>query len=124
MPANEALRRWIEDGLKKSAKTQRGLARALNIDPACVTRIRQGTRRVALHEIEPAARYLGVSPPPAYQTRDCAVAVHRYIDLSPDLRDEVFQRAMDLGIEPEEFLARAVRGAIGLLGPRRGKDMR
>ena len=112
---------WIAVGLKETGKTQRGLAQALGVDPATINRVLKGKRRLRVDEIEPAARYLGIAPPRGYSF-ERSPASHDYIDLPAELRSVVLARAMDLGIAPEEFLARAVRAAFTLLGPRRGGD--
>ncbi len=54
---------WIRKGLERPGKTQVGLAKALGIAPQRVQDIVKDRRRVQVAEIEPAARYLGVTPP-------------------------------------------------------------
>lgn len=56
---------WIRRGLDKPGKSQRGLAAALDIDPAGVNRLLKGERQLKAAEIARIARYLGVEPPPA-----------------------------------------------------------
>jgi phage repressor protein C with HTH and peptisase S24 domain len=55
---------WIRRGLAKPDKSQRGLAKALGIDPAGVTRLLNGERQLKAAEIAKVARYLGEEPPP------------------------------------------------------------
>jgi phage repressor protein C with HTH and peptisase S24 domain len=54
---------WIRRGLGKPGKSQRGLAEALEIDPAGVTRLLKGERQLKATEIAKVARYLGESVP-------------------------------------------------------------
>ena len=118
--SSSLLAAWIAAGLEDTGRTQRGLARALGIDPATVNRIVKGKRRLRIDEIEPAARYLGVEAPNGFSARpSCAP---EDIDLPAELRSSVFIRATEMEIEPEEFLARAVRAALLVLGPRTGGD--
>lgn len=56
---------WIRRGLARPEKSQRGLAKALGIDPAGVTRLLAGERQLKASEIAKVARYLGLAPPPA-----------------------------------------------------------
>lgn len=49
---------WIRDGLKKPGKTQKGLAVALGVDPAAISRLLVGTRQLKAAEIEKAQIYL------------------------------------------------------------------
>ena len=49
---------WIRRGLEKPGKSQRGLAEALGIDPAGVTRLLQGKRQLKAAEIDKISRYL------------------------------------------------------------------
>jgi phage repressor protein C with HTH and peptisase S24 domain len=56
---------WIRRGLARPEKSQRGLAKALGIDPAGVTRLLAGERQLKASEIAKVARYLGLEPPPA-----------------------------------------------------------
>jgi phage repressor protein C with HTH and peptisase S24 domain len=55
---------WIRRGLAKPGKSQRGLAHALEIDPAGVNRLLKGERQLKAAEIARVARYLGEEPPP------------------------------------------------------------
>jgi len=121
MPRRHHTAAWIAAGLKQRDKTQRGLALALGVDPATINRILKGTRRLRLDEIEPTARYLGIEAPEGFAPTGHSPP-SAYIDLAPELRAAVMQRALDMGIEPQEFLARAVRSALTILGPRRGVD--
>lgn len=118
--SSNLLAAWIGAGLRDAGRTQRGLARALGLDPATVNRILKGKRRLRIDEIEPAARYLGVEAPNGFSPRACAAP--DYIDLPAELRSSVFRRATEMEIEPEEFLARAVRAALLVLGPQAGGD--
>jgi len=54
---------WIRRGLAKPGKSQRGLAQALDIDPAGVNRLVKGERQLKAAEIAKVARYLGEEPP-------------------------------------------------------------
>ena len=54
---------WIRDGLRRPGKSQRGLARALGINPSGVSRLLAGRRAIKLDEIEKIAAYLEVGPP-------------------------------------------------------------
>jgi phage repressor protein C with HTH and peptisase S24 domain len=54
---------WIRRGLGKPGKSQRGLADALGIDPAGVTRLLKGERQLKATEIAKVARYLGEAVP-------------------------------------------------------------
>src|SRR5262245_1928367 len=56
---------WIRRGLKKSGKTQTGLAQALGRSPSVVTSLLKGKRALKQREVGSVARYLGVSPPEA-----------------------------------------------------------
>lgn len=51
---------WIKEALNKSggAKTQRGLAQAMGLDPAVVNRLLKGKRVLKAHEIASAQAYL------------------------------------------------------------------
>ena len=112
---NDDILAWLNRGLAESGRTQRGLANALGVDPASINRLLKGKRKLRVDEIEPAARYLGIEAPNGYSSKGCASAP-AYIDLPPDLRLAVFAKAMDLGVEPEEFLARSVRAALTICG--------
>jgi SOS-response transcriptional repressor LexA len=59
---------WIRSGLKRRGPkgerlTQIGMARALGVDHAVVTRLLKGERRLKHWEISKIAAYLGLSPP-------------------------------------------------------------
>lgn len=56
--------KWLTDGLARPGKTQRGLAKALGIDPAGVNRLMKGERQLKAQEIEKARRYFGQEQPP------------------------------------------------------------
>ena len=116
---NAAITAWINAGLAKSGKTQRDLAKARGLDPASVNRVLKGMRKLRVDEIEPTARFLGIEPPQGFSTKQGASAPG-IIDLAPELRAAVVARAMDMAIEPEEFLARAVRAALALTGSKVG----
>ena len=51
MPTDSNLLSWIRKGLEAPGKTQRGLARAIAVDPASVTRMLQGLRSLKPEEI-------------------------------------------------------------------------
>jgi transcriptional regulator with XRE-family HTH domain len=116
---NKDILDWLSAGLRQPGKTQRGLAHALGVDPASINRLLKGRRKLRVDEIGPAARYLGHEPPSGYATERSA-STPAFIDLPAELRVAVFAKAMDLGIEPEEFLARSVRAALMICGPRVG----
>lgn len=54
---------WIRRGLAKSGKTQRGLARVLNVDYSVVSKILAKKRNLRADEIDTVAAYLDESPP-------------------------------------------------------------
>jgi phage repressor protein C with HTH and peptisase S24 domain len=54
--------KWIRDGLTRSGKTQRGLAKAMGIDPSNVSRLLSGQRKLKLEEIDAVAAYFGTGP--------------------------------------------------------------
>lgn len=105
----------MRKGLDTPGKTQRGLARAIAVDPASVTRMLQGLRSLKPEEIEPAARYLGIDPPPGWRLRREILGID-YIDISPELRRAVVARSIEMAIEPTEFVDRAIRSALLMLG--------
>ena len=121
MPKNLEIMEWLAAGLTISGKTQRGLANALGVDPATICRMLQGTRRLRVDEIEPAARYLGVKPPRGY-LKTSPVTTGDFIDIPLALRTAIVAKAMDMGIEPEEFVARAVRAALTVVGSHAGGE--
>lgn len=53
---------WIKAGLQKPGKTQRGLAKALSIDPAAVNRLLKGERQIKLHEMPIISAYIEEPP--------------------------------------------------------------
>lgn len=55
---------WLQRGLEKPGKTQRGLAVHLGVDESAVSKLLRGKRRFKTDEIPRAAIYLGSSPPP------------------------------------------------------------
>src|SRR3546814_14503795 len=59
---------WIRRGLERTGKTQRGLARALGIDPSAVSRPLDGKRQPKAAEMAKVAAYLE-TPPPGYDRR-------------------------------------------------------
>ena len=54
---------WIRNGLKKPGKSQKGLADALGLDPAAVSRLLNGQRRLKADELEKVTAYLEAEPP-------------------------------------------------------------
>lgn len=54
---------WIKEGLKKPGKTQRGLARAMGIDPTGVSRMLAGNREIKANEVPKIRAYLGAPLP-------------------------------------------------------------
>lgn len=116
---NTAITAWINEGLKKSGKTQRDLARALGIDPASVNRILKGARKLRVDEMEPAARFLGIELPRGYLAGQHPFAPVS-INLPTELRTAVVAKALEMSIEPEDFILRAVRAALVLAGSKVG----
>jgi transcriptional regulator with XRE-family HTH domain len=53
---------WLKEGLKRSGKTQRGLAKALGIDPSNASRLVSGKRRLKIEEIDVVLDYFGSGP--------------------------------------------------------------
>lgn len=62
------LTEWIRRGLAKPGKTQRGLARALGLDPAGVNRLVHGRRQIKVGELAATERYLEEPAPPEIRT--------------------------------------------------------
>ena len=60
---------WIRKGLEKPGLSQAGLAEALGIDRAQVTRLLQGKRELKVRELKLVGDYLG-SPAPAVAAND------------------------------------------------------
>lgn len=52
---------WIREGLKKPGKSQAGLARALGKDPAAISRLLAGERKLSADESDIVKQYLGDS---------------------------------------------------------------
>jgi hypothetical protein len=52
--------RWFQGLIRDQGKTQRGLAKMLGVDPAQITALFQGTRRMQLPEASIIAQFLGV----------------------------------------------------------------
>lgn len=50
---------WLRNALKRSDKTQKGLAKHLGVRPSQVSRMLKGERRIQLHEVEKIEAYLG-----------------------------------------------------------------
>jgi len=63
MGSDELRRQWIADALKRTGRTQRGLADALGLDPAAANRLTKGTRRLKASELPLVERYLGEHAP-------------------------------------------------------------
>jgi transcriptional regulator with XRE-family HTH domain len=63
MGSDELRRQWIADALKRTGRTQRGLADALGLDPAAANRLTKGTRRLKASELPLVERYLGERAP-------------------------------------------------------------
>ncbi len=53
---------WIRQGLKRPGKSQDGLAAALGVHPAQISRLLAGTRRLRVDELAAISAYLGVTP--------------------------------------------------------------
>jgi phage repressor protein C with HTH and peptisase S24 domain len=90
---------WIRRGLTKPGKSQRGLAKALAIDPAGVNRLLKGDRQLKAAEIAEVARYLGEAPPTLGKT-----PARRAESLPPDVAEDSYARVA-------VFDARAAAGA-------------
>lgn len=54
---------WILDGLNRPGRTRKGIAAALGLHEAAVTRLLKGRRNLRPQEIAPIAAYLGVAVP-------------------------------------------------------------
>jgi hypothetical protein len=54
---------WIVAGLERPGKSKKGLAIAMQVDPAVITRMVQGRRRIRIEELGLIAGYLGEAPP-------------------------------------------------------------
>lgn len=52
---------WIVNGLKQPGKTRAGIAKAMGVSAAQVTRILQGKRHLRAKDIETISEYLGVN---------------------------------------------------------------
>ena len=117
MQGDDKLLQWLKEGLSQPGLSQRGLARAIAIDPASVTRMPQGRRKMRPEEGGPIARYLGISPPGGWMRsqRSQLLGIDP-IDVSPELRPAVVAKAMEMQIEPTEFVDRAVRAALLICG--------
>lgn len=63
---DKKLQAWVRDGLSKSGKTARGLAKVLGVAPPRITDIVQGRRRVQTSEVAKIAAYLEQPPPSDY----------------------------------------------------------
>lgn len=57
--------KWLREGLAKPGKTQKGLARALGIDPMGVSRLVNGKRRFQIDELRIISSYLAEPLPSA-----------------------------------------------------------
>ena len=93
---------WIRRGLTKPGKSQRGLAKALAIDPAGVNRLLKGERQLMAAEIAEVARYLGEPPPALGKTP--ARRAEPTPDIAPDSAEDAYARVA-------VFDARAAAGA-------------
>jgi len=90
---------WIKKGLAKSGKSQAGLARALRLDPAQVSRLLSGQRRLKADEIAIVANYLGETPMTVLSAEELElVESYRVADAS-------LKRAI-------QAIARSVKGGI------------
>ena len=120
MTINAKLLRWIRAGLAQPGTTNAGLAKALDLDPASITRMVRGERRMRVDEIEPAASYFGMRPPAGFDRQKLSAAKEN-IPISKDLHKAIMARAMDLNVDPDEFVARAVRAALFVCGQKIGR---
>lgn len=78
---------WITNGLKQPGKTRAGIAKAMGVSAAQVTRILQGKRHLRAKDIETIASYLGIDvrvmlpanpdAAPDQSTRACIKAAHQ-----------------------------------------------
>ena len=65
MSSDEIIISWIREGLRQPGKTQSGLAAALGLDRAQVTRLLQGRRELKQREVKTVAEYFGAEVPAA-----------------------------------------------------------
>ncbi len=63
MSSDEIIISWIREGLRQPGKTQAGLAAALGLDRAQVTRLLQGRRDLKQREVKTVAEYFGAEVP-------------------------------------------------------------
>lgn len=97
---------WIRRGLARPGKSQRGLAQALEIDPAGVTRLLKGERQLKAAEIARVARYLGEEPPIG---RDAGRPPSRHTESSVEDGEDAYARIA-------VYEGRAAAGAGGEAG--------
>jgi len=104
--SNDALRDWIADALKRTGKTQRGLARALNIEESAVSKMLTERRQIKAAEVPLIERYLQerapVVPnglPPVLPSADGFVEVPVY-----DLRAAAGAGAVAFEAEPVHYM--------------------
>lgn len=98
---------WIRDGLKDPAKTQRGLASAMNVDPTAVSKLLAGKRKLSADEAEAARRYFTQRESAAKPSRELKpvdntqrmVATHNKgrVEYEPD-RDDLHEQPQDIKI--------------------------
>jgi phage repressor protein C with HTH and peptisase S24 domain len=74
---------WIRGGLRKPGKTQAGLAAALNVDPAAVSRLLKGDRKLRADELPKVARYLESDPAAISVPAEKSSARKEYDGLTP-----------------------------------------
>ena len=108
------LRLWVAEGLAQPGRTQRGLAKILGVHPARISRIVSGQREMRPDEVQIAARYFGNLPPDGRETE---AAQSGCFDLPEHICATVRSRSSILGIEPEEFVIRAVQAALIMSAP-------
>jgi phage repressor protein C with HTH and peptisase S24 domain len=113
---------WIRKGLAKPGKTQRGLANALGIDAAGVTRLLKGDRQLKAAEVDRVKRYLDENPPARSDvdlSRQLPVADGpRDLPIYGSVKGSFVGEAVD-AIDPVEWKVRphsliGVTGAFGL----------
>lgn len=54
---------WVRSGLAQKGFSQKGLAKALNVDASAISKLVAGKRLLKAHEIKIAAEYFGTPPP-------------------------------------------------------------
>lgn len=101
---------WIRQVLddKKSGKTRKGLAAALGIDPAQITRILDRSRVIKVPEVSKIADYLGVAPPVTESSLELVreEISHRKVPILGEVAAGVWLEVsvFNQEVEPSEYL--------------------